>query len=131
MRSVPRIQLALGRLQEPSHVLAAEAVSYAAELLDAVGGAAQLLDDGFDDGVDGRDFGHRLLHPFHDVEVGVVEGSGGAVEEVGDAHEVAVLGELVGDAGWVVRGARWERREERAAYSWTLMKSMPMMSGGC
>lgn len=34
-----------------------------------------------------------------DVEGGVVHGGGGAVEEVGDGDEIAVLGELVGDAG--------------------------------
>ena len=86
------------------NVFGAEAVADAAEFLDAVG-AAELFDDSLDNGVDltrsvAFAFRPGLLEPLHDVEaLGAVQGDGVAFEEVGHGDEVAIGGELVGDAG--------------------------------
>ena len=94
--------LAFGR--EAGDVFGAEAVAHAPDFLHAEV-AFHFFDHGFDDGVDlawavAFAFRAGLLQPGHDVEVGrAVEGDGVAFEEVGHYDEVAVGGELVGDAG--------------------------------
>lgn len=97
VRRVPGIQLPL--LQPPAHVLASEAVPDTAQLLDTQV-AAQVLEDGLDDGVDLWNARHLFVDPLHDVEIcGRVERYYVAVEKVGNNGEVPIRGKLVGDAG--------------------------------
>jgi len=97
MRRIARVEPAL--LQEAADVLATEAVSDAADAL-AAERAAHLLQHRLDDRVHVRR--QVVLQPAHQVEARwPVERDRVAVEEVGHHDEVAVGGELVGDA---VRG---------------------------
>lgn len=94
VREIAGVELAV--LQEAGDVLGAEAVSDAAQALDAEL-ALKLLDDGVDEGVEL--LRGVVLEPARQVEaLGDVDGDGVAVEEVGDDDEVAVGGVLVGDA---------------------------------
>jgi len=91
---------------EARDVFGPEAVAYCTNLLAAVGGL-HLFDDGFDYGVSlvgpvAFAVG-AFVEPFHYVEAfWGVEFYGVAFEEVGDYYEVAVFGEVVGEAGVVL-----------------------------
>lgn len=91
----------LAILEESDDVLGTEAVADTTKALDAQL-ALELLDDGVDDGVDLR---HAVAtEPLHELEAGGhVDRHGIAVEEVGNDGEVAVGGELVGEAVGVRR----------------------------
>lgn len=88
------------RLEPPADILASETVAHASQALHAEV-AAQILDDGGIDGVDGGFTGHLVFFPAGEVEVRPrVEGNGVAVEDVGNDGEVAVGCKLVCDT-WV------------------------------
>lgn len=90
---------ALSFCQRPGDVLAAEAVAYSADALDAelVAHVAHRLGD---DGVDGG--GVVTCDPVGEVEPGALEGGcwdGVAFEEVGEDDGEVGCGERVGEAG--------------------------------
>lgn len=97
MRRKPSIQAP--RLEPPTHILATETVAYAAQALDAKL-AAQVLDDGAEDGVHIAFAGHFVRFPGREVKVGRHgEGDLVAAEDIRDYGVVAVGGKLVGNAG--------------------------------